>query len=153
MESFEIALAARLPALTALRRDLHAHPELGYACGHDGHVACLLGAAALLAAAAEPMEGPVRFIFQPAEEGERGALRMCEEGALEQPHAAAVFAYDLRHIPGVFWRLGIAVDGVPALPLHHPGFDFPDAALAIGIRVHTAVATRFATWIKERQHA
>ncbi|MBN2448958.1 MAG: amidohydrolase [Lentisphaeria bacterium] len=67
-------------------------PGVAHVCGHDGHVACLLGAARLLARNPEGLGGPVRFLFQPAEEGGAGARRMCEDGALENPRPRMIFA-------------------------------------------------------------
>jgi len=63
-----------------------------HACGHDGHVACLFGAAAVLSRMADQLDGPVKFIFQPAEEGGAGGERMCKEGVLDDPPVRAIFA-------------------------------------------------------------
>lgn len=52
-----------------------------HACGHDGHIAMLLGAAKILSLMKNEIEGTVKFIFQPAEESIQGALKIIKEGA------------------------------------------------------------------------
>lgn len=66
-----------------------------HACGHDNHVAILMGAAEVLASVRDELPGTVKFLFQPAEEGppkgeNGGAKMMIEEGALENPKVDAV---------------------------------------------------------------
>jgi amidohydrolase len=58
-------------------------PGVMHACGHDGHTATLLGAAATLARMRERLAGSVRFIFQPSEETVGGAARMCRDGVMD----------------------------------------------------------------------
>ena len=65
-------------------------PGVMHACGHDGHVAMLLGAVALLKAKEAEIPGRVVLIFQPAEEGDGGAQGMIAEGALDG--VGAIFA-------------------------------------------------------------
>lgn len=62
-----------------------------HACGHDFHMASLLGAAILLSKYKNKFNGNVKFLFQPAEETIGGALPMIEEGALKNPEVSAVF--------------------------------------------------------------
>jgi metal-dependent amidase/aminoacylase/carboxypeptidase family protein len=54
-----------------------------HACGHDGHIAGLLGAAKVLFEQRSTIAGTVKLIFQPAEEGYAGALAMIKDGVLE----------------------------------------------------------------------
>lgn len=67
-----------------------------HACGHDSHVAMLLGAAEVLTGMKSKVRGTVVFIFQPAEEGapageEGGAALMMKEGVMENPKIDAIF--------------------------------------------------------------
>lgn len=97
-----------------------------HACGHDVHTAALLGAARYLKARERALAGPVKLLFQPAEEeGHRGgALPMIEKGALSRP-------------PKVDFVFGLHVDR--EVPLGHYGF-FPGPMMAapdhVEIRVH-----------------
>ncbi|MBO3097689.1 amidohydrolase [Gelidibacter pelagius] len=67
-----------------------------HACGHDTHIAILMGVAEVLSKHKDKINGTVKFIFQPAEEGpppgeEGGAKLMIKEGVLENPKVDAIF--------------------------------------------------------------
>ncbi len=73
-------------------------PGVMHGCGHDGHTATLLGAAALLAESRE-FDGTVRLIFQPAEEPGYGAAAMIEDGLFERFPMDEI--YGLHNMPGL----------------------------------------------------
>ena len=73
-------------------------PGLMHGCGHDGHTATLLAAACLIAEEAD-FDGTLHLIFQPAEEGGGGALRMMADGLFQRFACDAVFA--LHNMPGI----------------------------------------------------
>jgi amidohydrolase len=75
-----------------------------HACGHDNHVAILMGVAEVLAGMGDNLPGTVKFIFQPAEEGapegeEGGAELMLREGAFESPAPDVVFGLHVFPFP------------------------------------------------------
>lgn len=74
-----------------------------HACGHDGHMAILLGVAEILSKNKNDLAGTVKFIFQPAEEGaptgeEAGAFLMIKEGVLENPKVDVIFGLHLQSL-------------------------------------------------------
>lgn len=89
----------------ALRADMDALPILdqtnasyrskndgkSHSCGHDGHMANLLGTVKVLSQLKSYLKGTIKFIFQPAEEGGAGAKVLCEEGALDNPKVDVIF--------------------------------------------------------------
>ncbi|EHQ26705.1 amidohydrolase [Mucilaginibacter paludis] len=72
-----------------------------HACGHDSHMAILMGVAEVLASMKKDLHGSVKFIFQPAEEGlppgeKGGAEQMVKEGVLENPKVDAIFGLHIQ---------------------------------------------------------
>lgn len=113
MDALPVLEATGLPfASTATGTYQGATVPVAHACGHDAHIAMLLGAAEVLAGMKDRLPGTVVFIFQPAEEGAPpgeplgGAALMIQEGALENPKVEAVFG--LHVVPGkagtIFYR-------------------------------------------------
>jgi amidohydrolase len=135
---------ARAEPVVALRADMDALPvteevdvpfrskvratyngqEVGvmHACGHDAHVAILMGVAEVLAGMRERVPGSVKFIFQPAEEGapageEGGAGLMVREGVLDTPRPGAIFGLHVYPYPAgtIAYRAGPTMAGSDGL--------------------------------------
>ena len=111
MDALPVLEATGLPfASTATGSYMGNTVPVAHACGHDAHVAMLMGAAEVLAGMKDQIAGTVVFIFQPAEEGappgepKGGAALMIEEGALTDPRPDAIFGL---HVvpgrPGTLW--------------------------------------------------
>jgi amidohydrolase len=97
MDALPVTEQVDLPFASKVRTTYNGQ-EVGvmHACGHDAHVAILLGVAEVLAGMRDEIAGTVKFLFQPAEEGapageEGGAELMVKEGAMDDPKVDAVF--------------------------------------------------------------
>lgn len=97
-----IGLRADMDALPMTEKNAFAHaskvPGRMHACGHDGHTAILLAAAAQLAATRQ-FNGTLNLIFQPDEEGLAGARAMIDDGLFERFPCDSVYA--LHNMPGL----------------------------------------------------
>jgi amidohydrolase len=85
-------------AYASTERSTYEGQDVGvmHACGHDNHVAILMGAATVLSQLKDQFNGTIKFVFQPAEEGEPvdedgGAEYMVEQGVLKSPDVDAIF--------------------------------------------------------------
>jgi amidohydrolase len=110
-----LALRADMDALPVVERNLlpfaskvktitnNSETGVMHACGHDAHMAILMGAATVLAKNRSELKGTVKFIFQPAEETlpdgeEGGAWLMVKEGVLEKPKVDAIFGLHIQSL-------------------------------------------------------
>ena len=97
MDALPVTERVDLPFASKVKT-IYKDVEVGvmHACGHDTHVAILMGVASVLTEIREEIKGTVKFIFQPAEEGapdgeEGGAELMVKEGVLKNPDVDAIF--------------------------------------------------------------
>ena len=89
-----------------------------HACGHDSHVAMLLGTATILAGMKDKVKGTVVFIFQPAEEGPPagetgGAPDMVKEGVMDNPKIDAIFGIHINALTEI-GKIGYKAEGFMA---------------------------------------
>jgi amidohydrolase len=130
MDALPVTEQVDLPFASKVRTTYNGQ-EVGvmHACGHDAHVAILLGVAEILAGMREEIPGTVKFLFQPAEEGapegeEGGAALMVKEGALENPRVDAVFGLHVTSrfpVGAIAWRPGGMMAAVDTLRIRVTG--------------------------------
>ena len=88
MDALPVTEATGLPFASTHEKAMHA-------CGHDGHMAMVLGAATALRKVRSELKGNIKFLFQPAEEGPGGAKPMIEAGVMENPRVEYAFGCHL----------------------------------------------------------
>jgi len=97
IDALPVKERVNLPFASKIEGEYNGNPvSVMHACGHDSHIAILMGTAEILASIKSELKGTVKFIFQPAEEGppegeEGGAELMVKEGVLENPKVDVIF--------------------------------------------------------------
>ncbi|HUG00758.1 MAG TPA: amidohydrolase [Longimicrobiales bacterium] len=127
-----------------------------HACGHDTHVAILMGTASVLAGMRDDLPGTVKFMFQPAEEGapegeDGGAELMVREGILSDPDVDAAFALhvwskgevdNIYYTPGGVWASADAFRIVVSGQQTHGGYPWNGVdPIVISAQIITALQT------------
>jgi amidohydrolase len=104
MDALPVAERVNVPFKSVVISDYNGQQvPVMHACGHDSHVAMLMGAAEVLAGMKKDIAGTVKFIFQPAEEGppmneEGGAPLMIKEGVMDNPKVDAIFGIHINSL-------------------------------------------------------
>jgi len=159
-EGFTIAVRSDMDALPIQERTGVTYQSLNngvmHACGHDVHMAVVLGTAMVLKTLKNKIRGNIKFIFQPAEEGppageKGGASLMIEEGVLKNPSVGAIFGFHVwpyKEVGSVLFspgsimagsdRFRILVKGKSAHgAMPHEGIDAVDLSAQIILNIRT----------------
>ncbi len=141
MDALPVTEQTGLPFASTVRA-MYNGQEVGvmHACGHDTHVAMLMGAAEILAGMRDDLPGTVSFIFQPAEEGppegeDGGAGLMVAEGALDNPRPDAIFGLHIgaRDLNTLYYARGVMHASADVLKIKVTGKQTHGAAPHRGI--------------------
>lgn len=142
MDALPVTEQADVPFASKVRTQWNGE-EVGvmHACGHDCHVAILMGVAEILSGLRGQLRGTVKFIFQPAEEmppeGEEGGAKlMIEEGALENPRPQAIFGLHVTsrlNAGQIGWRAGPTMASSDVLKIRVQGRQTHGAAPWLGV--------------------
>jgi amidohydrolase len=121
MDGLPVTERVNLPFASKVKTTYNGQ-EVGamHACGHDSHMAILMGVAEVLSSMKADLRGTVKFIFQPAEEGvplgeKGGAEQMVKEGALENPKVDVIFGLHINsqtEVGKIVYRPGGTMAGV-----------------------------------------
>ena len=142
MDGLPVTEEVDLPFKSQVRGEWNGHAVgVMHACGHDCHVAILMGVAQVLAGLRAQLRGSVKFIFQPAEEmppeGEDGGAKMMvAEGALEKPVPQAIFGLHVtsrQNVGQVGYRPGPAMASADQLKITVHGRQTHGAAPWFGV--------------------
>lgn len=104
MDGLPVEERVNLPFKSVVKADYMGQTvPVMHACGHDSHMAILMGTAEVLAAMKKDLQGTVKFIFQPAEEGspgdeDGGAPLMIKEGVMDNPKVDAIFGLHINSL-------------------------------------------------------
>lgn len=120
MDGLPVTELVDLPFASRERAEYNGQ-EVGvmHACGHDNHVAILMGVAEVLTGLRDRLPGTVKFIFQPAEEGPPagetgGAPMMVAEGVLDDPAPTAIFGLHVGVVPRPAGHISYRAAGIMA---------------------------------------
>jgi amidohydrolase len=122
MDALPIKEATGLPyasSVTAVGSDGRSVP-VAHSCGHDMHVACLIGATSLLTKSRGSWQGTLMAVFQPGEETAQGAQAMIDDGLFKRfPKPVVILGQHVMSLPSghVDWRAGVVTSSADSLQI------------------------------------